>query len=105
MNHDLNKAAICGAEMRKGDTVNMDRLLEEFDSLYLAELEGSITCYDTYDKVSDETYNDYKIVCVKLELLNKLGYITENETDEMMKTAAEMRLKKLEGLEHEENRS
>jgi hypothetical protein len=105
MDNNLNRAAIHGAEMRKGNTVNMDELLEEFDSLYLAELDGSITCYDTYDKVSDETYNDYKIVCVKLEMLNKLGYLTENEKDEMMKTAAEMRLEKLEGLEHEESGS
>ena len=90
---------------RAGGTVNMDELLGELDSLYLADMDATISSYDTYEEISAETYNDYKIVCAKLEMLKKLRYLAEDETDEMMKTAAEMRLKKLEALEHEENRS
>jgi len=90
---------------RTGGTVNMDELLGELDSLYLADMDATISSYDTYEEISTETYNDYKIVCAKLEMLNKLRYLAEDEKDEMMKTAAEMRLKKLEELEHEENRS
>ena len=90
---------------RAGGTVNMDELLGELDSLYLADMDATISSYDTYEEISTETYNDYKIVCAKLEMLKRLRYLAEDETDEMMKTAAEMRLKKLEGLEHEENRS
>ena len=88
---------------RAGGTVNMDELLGELDSLYLADMDATISSYDTYEEIGAETYNDYKIVCAKLEMLNKLRYLAEDEKDEMMKTAAEMRLKKLEGLEHEEN--
>lgn len=90
---------------RAGGTVNMNELLGEFDSLYLADMDATISSYDTYEGISAETYNDYKIVCAKLEILKKLRYLAEDETDEMMKTAAEMRLKKLEELEHEEDRS
>ena len=91
--------------MRKGDKVNMEELLGSLDDIFLADMDGTISSYDTYEEISAETYNDYKIVCAKLEMLKKLRYLAEDETDEMMKTAAEMRLKKLEGLEHEENRS
>ena len=90
---------------RSGGAVNMDELLGELDSLYLADMDATISSYDTYEAISAETYNDYKVVCAKLEMLKKLRYLAEDETDEMMKAAAEMRLKKLEGLEHEENRS
>ena len=91
--------------MRKGIKLNMEEFLGELDSLYLADMDATVYAYDTYEEISAETYNDYKIVCAKLEMLKKLKYLAEDETDEMMKVAAEMRLKKLEGLEHEEDRS
>ena len=90
--------------MRKGDKVNMEELLGELDSLYLADMDATISSYGTYDEVSAETYNDYKVVCAKLEMLKKLRYLVEDETDEMMKTVAEMRLKKLEGLKYEDGK-
>ena len=91
--------------MRKGIKVNMETFLGNLDSLYLADMDATITSYDTYDEISSETYNDYEVVSGKLELLHLLGYLDTDELDAMRQTAAEMRLKKLEGLEHEENRS
>ena len=91
--------------MRKGDKVNMEEVLAHLDSMYLADLDASISSYDTYDEISAETYNDYKVVSGKLEMFSFLGYLDAEELNAMRQTAAEMRLKKLEGLEHEENRS
>lgn len=91
--------------MRKGDKVNMEELLASFDDMFLADLNASISSFDTYGEVSSETYNDYKLTCARLEILNRLGYLDDEELIAMRQTAAEMRLKKLEGLEHEENRS
>ena len=91
--------------MRKGNKVNMEELLGSLDAMFLADLDASISSYDIKDEVSSETYNDYKLTCARLELLNQLGYLDEEETDAMRQTAAEMRLKKLEELEHEESRS
>lgn len=90
---------------RAGGTVNMDDLLGQLDSLYLADMDATISSYRTYEEVSSETYNDYKNVCAKLEMIYYLGYLDADELDAIMKAAAEMRLKKLEALEHEENRS
>ena len=91
--------------MRKGDKVNMEELLGSLDDMLLADLDGSISSFDTYEEISAETFNDYKLTCARLDILHLLGYLDEEETDAMRQTAAEMRLKKLEGLEHEENRS
>ncbi|MBO7132413.1 hypothetical protein J6V85_04150 [Candidatus Saccharibacteria bacterium] len=94
--------------MRKGEKVNMEELLGELDSKYLAELDGTISSYDTYEEISTETYNDYKVICGALEMLTFLGYLDAEELIAMRQTAAEMRLKKLEDLEgpeHEEDRS
>ena len=91
--------------MRKGDKVNMEELLGSLDDMFLADMESSLFAFSDYEAVSDETYNDYKLTCARLELLNQLGYLEDDELDAMRQTAAEMRLKKLEGLEHEENRS
>ena len=91
--------------MRKGDKVNMDELLGELDSLYLADMDATISTYQTYEEVSNETYNDFKVVCASLEMLFLLKYIDAKELLEMRQTAAEMRLKKLEELIDEENKS
>lgn len=91
--------------MRKGDKVNMEELLGSLDDIFLADMDGTISSYDTYEEISNETYNDYKLTCARLDILHQLGYLDEEETDAMRQTAAEMRLKKLEELEHEENRS
>ena len=91
--------------MRKGIKLNMEEFLGQLDDLYLIDLDASILSYATYEEISSETYNDYKLTCARLELLNQLGYLDEEETDIIRQTAAEMRLKKLEELEHEENRS
>ena len=93
------------AVMRKGGKVSMDDLLGELDRAYLADMDATISSYRTYEEVSAETYNDYKNVCGKLEIITFLGYLDAEELIAMRQTAAEMRLKKLEGLEHEENRS
>lgn len=91
-------------EWRGGKSVDMEAFLGELDSEYLTDLDGTIEAYQTYDEVSQETYNDYKLVCSKLEMLRALAYLDDREFIAMRETAAEMRLKKLEALEHEETR-
>lgn len=90
--------------MREGIKINMEVYLGDLDNEYLVNLDATISSYDNYDEVSAETYNDYKIVCAKLELLTYLGYMDAEELVAMRQTAAEMRLKKLEGLEHEDGK-
>ena len=95
-NHDTHRAGLM---------LNVEKLLGELDELYLANLDATIRCFDDYEDVSAETYNDFKLVCAKLETLNLAGYLDDEELNAMRDNAAEMRYKKLEALEHEENRS
>ena len=90
--------------MRKGDKVNMEEVLAVLDSEYLGDLDATISAYETYEEINAETYNDYLVVSAKLEMFSFLGYLDAEELVAMRQTAAEMRLKKLEALEHEEDR-
>ena len=92
-------------EIRQGAKFNISAYLGTLDTLYLADLEATVSSFDDYEAISAETYNDYKVVCAKLEVLERCDYLTIEEADEMRKVAAEMRLKKLEALEYEEDRS
>lgn len=95
-NHDTHRAGLM---------LNVEELLGDLDKSYLRDLEASISSFDDYESVSAETYNDFKLVCAKLEILNLAGYLDDEELNAMRDTAAEMRYKKLEALDHEENKS
>ena len=86
-------------EYRKGKTVNMDKYLAEMDDMYMIELNATVKTFDTYDEVSNETYNDYKEVCAELKALFLLGYIDDFEYKALINTALDMRKKVLEELE------
>ena len=90
---------LSNAYLRIGRTIDMESFLGELDSLYLADLNGTIESYDTYEEVANETLNDLVVTSARLSLLHRLGYLDEEERREMEKTAQEMRLKKLEALE------
>ena len=95
-NHDTHRAGLM---------LNVEDLLGDLDKGYLRDLEATIDTYEDYEIVNSETYNDYKIVCGKLEILNLAGYLDDEELNAMRDTAAEMRYKKLEALIDEENKS
>ena len=90
-------------EMRKGKTVNMTELLEQFDHEFEIDLTASISANDSYEAVSNETFNDLLKVKAKLYLLFELDYLTHTEYEAIAGVAEEMRLKKLEELKNERN--
>lgn len=93
-------------EIRTGKAVDMDAFLRDLDSDYLTSLDSTLSSYDTYDEISNETYNDYQYIGGKLHVLHELGYLNNEEYSEILKVAAEMRRKKLEELNpNEENGS
>ena len=105
MNKLIEKKKEYRDEYRQGVKLNVSAYLGTLDTLYLADLDATVSSFDDYEAISAETYNDYKVVCAKLEVLEKCEYLTIEEADGMRKVAAEMRLKKLEGLTHEESGS
>ena len=90
-------------EMRKGKAVNMPELLEKFDHEFEIDLTASINANNSYEAVSNETFNDLLKVKAKLYLLFELKYLTHTEYEAISEVAEEMRLEKLGELKNERN--
>ena len=100
---NLKKAL--GFNIRTGRAVNIVDLLDEIEDKLRCNIKGDIEAFTTLDEVSAETYNDEVDARVAIGMLEKLGYIDEEESQAMMKKAAEIRIAALEELEKEiENR-
>lgn len=82
--------------------VEMINLMEDIEHEYKVNLESSVSSYDTYERVSDETYNDFRCVIAKLEILLALAIITPAESKALIEEANAMRLNILEGLNKED---
>ena len=96
---NLKKAL--GFNIRTGRAVNIIDVLDEIEDKLRCNIKGDIEAFTTLDEVSAETYNDEVDARVAIGMLEKLGYIDEEESQAMMKKAAEIRIAALEELEKE----
>ena len=85
--------------IRAGKHVNIVDLIDDVELAFKASLSATITAYNTYDKISEETYNDLMVTFAKLELLQELGYIEKEEYEAMIEKAGQIRIDKLKELE------
>ena len=100
---NLKKAL--GFNIRTGRAVNIVDLLDEIEDKLRCNIKGDIEAFTTLDEVSAETYNDEVDARVAIGMLEKLGYIDEEEMNAMKQKAAEIRITALTELEKEiENR-
>ena len=91
--------------IRTGRAVNIVDLLDEIEDKLRCNINSDIDAFTTYEEVQAETYNDEVDARVAIALLEKLGYIDEEEMTKMMQKAAEIRLAALEKMDAEiENR-
>ncbi len=86
---------------RQGFRIEMIGFMEELQKDYERELDATIQAYTDYDNVSAETYNDNDILNGKLVMLERLGYINEDELAALLEKASEIRINKIEELEKE----
>lgn len=82
--------------------VEMISLMDSIERAYKVNLESSVFSYDTYERVSEETYNDFRCILAQLELLADLAIITSIELTALTEEANAMRLNILEGLNKED---
>jgi len=85
--------------IRAGKHMNIAELIDDVEMAFKASLSATITAYDTYDRVSEETYNDLMVTFAKLELLQELGYIEKEEYEAMIEKAGHIRMDKLKELD------
>jgi len=86
---------------RQGFRIEMINFMEELQQEYERELDATIQTYTDYDNVSAECYNDNLIMNGKLVMLEKTGFINEDELAELLEKASDIRISKLEKLEKE----
>lgn len=78
---------------RRVEKVEMTNLLDSIDHQLEMNMESTWNSYNTYDEVSNETYNDYRVALAKIEILEEIGLITPTECKDIMEEANAMRLK------------
>ena len=100
---NLKKAL--GFNIRTGRAVNIIDLLDDIEDKLRCNIKSDIESFTTLEEVQAETYNDEVDARVQIALLEKLGYIDEEECNAMKQKAAEIRITALTELEKEiENR-
>lgn len=85
--------------IRSGKHVNIAELIDDVESTFKTTLGATMAAYETYDRVSEESYNDLMVTFAKLELLQDLGYIEKEEYEAMIEKASQIRMDKLKELE------
>lgn len=84
---------------REGKKLDMYQAIEELQAKYYHDLQASVDSYDTYDGVSDATWNDFMAVKGTLEMFQMLHYLYRDEAEDMIQVAREQRKAILENLE------
>lgn len=84
---------------REGKKLNMYDEIETLQAKYTHDLQASVDSYDSYEVVSDATWEDYMSVKRTLEMFQMLGYLYLDECEGMIDVAREQRKTLLEALE------
>lgn len=78
---------------RKVEKIEMNNLLDSIENDFRLNMKSSWDSFQTYDEVSSETYDDYRVVLGKIEILYEIGLITSTECKDLSEEANAMRLK------------
>ena len=89
---------------RRVEKVEMNNLLDSIEDDYVTNMNASYDSYDTYDEVSNETYNDYRVAIGKIEILYEIGLITPFEHKDLCEEANAMRLEFLNNHTYKEEK-
>lgn len=84
---------------REGKKLEMYKLLDELEAQYTADLKSSVDTYNSYEEVSNETFNDLHALKMTLKIIQILGYLSPEEVEGMEEVAEEMRSQALAAME------
>ena len=89
---------------RRVEKVEMINLLDSIEDDFMTNMKASYDSFDTYDEVSSETFNDYRVAVGKIEILHEIGLITPTERQDLCEEANAMRLKFLNKYTNKEEK-
>lgn len=85
--------------LRTGKTIDMLAEIENLQEVFYHDMQASVSSFDTYEEVIEETRNDLLRVKTVLATFEMLGYIDNAECHAMLQAVNEQRKSVLEGLE------
>ena len=86
--------------MRSGKTIDMFSEIEDLQAQYSADLSASVQTYNTYEEVSNATYDDFLSVKMTISTFETLGYLFKEEAAAMIEAAHNERMEKLDALQN-----
>lgn len=84
--------------MRAGKTIDIKSEIEDLEATYRGDLEGTLDAYNSYERISDETFNDFLNLKKVITTFEMLGYLYKDEAADMIDYAAQLRLEYLDSL-------
>lgn len=83
--------------IRCGKHINIAEELDELEAKFRADLLSTIDAFDSEDEVSNETLNDQIVFTTVIRMMEKFGYIDDEECKNICECAGKIRLQMLEG--------
>lgn len=84
--------------MRTGKTIDIKSEIEDLEATYRGDIEGTLDAYNSYDRISDETFNDFLNLKKTISTFEMLGYLDRDEAAAMIDYAAQIRMDYLDSL-------
>lgn len=95
----MNKIKSPYPVIRKGKDIDMNEQIASWESEYKANLIGSVDTATYYSEASEETRNDFNIIREVIRAYQFLGYLDQEEADQLIDEAANMRYAVLDELD------
>lgn len=87
--------------LRAGKHINIVEELDELEAKFRADLKATIDAFDSLDEISSETMNDLIMFNTVIRMMEKLGYLEDEEAVKICQQGATIRidyLGKIEGV-------
>lgn len=98
----MNKIESPYPVIRKGKDIDMNEQIAAWETEYRIALQATINAFSLYLEVSEETRNDFNTMREVIRAYQRLGYLTQEEADQLIDEAAEIRAEVLSELEDQD---
>lgn len=88
--------------IRRGKDIDMNEQIAAWDAEYHIALQATINAFSLYIDVSEETRNDFNTMREVIRAYQRLGYLDQEEADQLIDEAAAIREEVLSELEDQD---
>ncbi len=88
--------------IRKGKDIDMNEQIAAWETEYRIALQSTVNAFSLYLEVSEETRNDFNNLREVIRAYQRLGYLDQEEADQLIDEAAEIREEILSEMENQD---